>query len=328
LNNINENFDLAFYLTRFDLWEVKFSELENLEDIITSMLYEFKLKIGQAYAFYNLIGEEDRNSLIELRKGNKNEKKEERKQENQIRLLIDQKIDNKSLIGKYDKEEDINNSMKNLRNDNFEVLTNNEIKNFKKNRNQNEMDNNAILNQDIKDQELNEINSRLILELQKEKEINNELSLKIKSLEQTIKEKEKLIVEEKREKNDLIEKMNNINNISNNDKIIELMEKLEKKEYEIKELKKIFPFGCAKEEKIFIVTFVTLNEDIHYSMICKNTDKFYRLEIEFYEKFPEFKKCNNNFLINGTIIDKFNNLESNNIKDNDIIIVAPIKNEK
>jgi len=106
---------------------------------------------------------------------------------------------------------------------------------------------------------------------------------------------------------------------------------LKKKKYEIKELKElkeIFSLEYTKEEKDFIVTFVTLNENIHYSMICKNTDIFIKLEIEFYEKFPEFKKCINNFLIHGKIIDKYNNLESNNIKDNDIIIVMPIKDGK
>ena len=32
-------------------------------DIITNMTFEFKLKVGQAYDFYNIIGDEDRNSL-------------------------------------------------------------------------------------------------------------------------------------------------------------------------------------------------------------------------------------------------------------------------
>ena len=71
------------------------------------------------------------------------------------------------------------------------------------------------------------------------------------------------------------------------------------------------------------MTFLSFDENIHYSMICKNTDKFYRLEEEFYDKFPEYKKYENMFLINGQIIHKFNNLESNNIGDNHIIVVKP-----
>ena len=92
-------------------------------------------------------------------------------------------------------------------------------------------------------------------------------------------------------------------------------------ENEIKKLKEILPFEYKKGEKIYTVNFISLNEDIHYSMICKNTDKFYRLEESFYDKFPEYKLNDNIFLFNNKIIDKFNNLESNNINDNDIIVV-------
>ena len=94
-------------------------------------------------------------------------------------------------------------------------------------------------------------------------------------------------------------------------------------ENEIRKLKEIFPFEYAKGDKIFTVNFISLNEDIHYSMICKNTDKFYRLEDAFYDKFPEYKNCSNFYLIHDKIIDKYNNLESNNINDNDIIVVKP-----
>ena len=87
------------------------------------------------------------------------------------------------------------------------------------------------------------------------------------------------------------------------------------------------PFDYIKGEKILIVTFLSVNEDIHYSMICKNTDDFYRLEIMFYNKYPEYKKGTNIFSIHGKEIDRYNNLESNNISDNDIIQVKhEIKN--
>ena len=86
VTDVMEDRDLAYDLTRIDLWEEKIANLEDLEDIIINQLYEFKLKIGQAYAFYNLIGEEDRNSIISLEKGNKEEKKDEEINENQMVL--------------------------------------------------------------------------------------------------------------------------------------------------------------------------------------------------------------------------------------------------
>ncbi len=35
----------------------------------------------------------------------------------------------------------------------------------------------------------------------------------------------------------------------------------------LKELKEIFPFEYTKENKIFTLNFLSLDEDIHYSMI-------------------------------------------------------------
>ena len=175
-----------------------------------------------------------------------------------------------------------------------------------------------------KGKELNEIFTKLKLDLQKEKENNIKLNLKINYLEKMLKQKEEEIAKEKREKNDLISK---ICNFSDNNKIVELFEKLEKKENEIKELKQILPFEYTKEEQIFTVNFLAPNDNIHYSMICKNTDKFQRLEMAFYDKFPEYKKYNNIFLINNKTIDKSNNLEANKIGDNDIIVIKSLKVE-
>jgi len=189
--------------------------------------------------------------------------------------------------------------------------------------------NEAILEQ--KNEELNEIINKLKLDLEKEKEINNNLNLNIKKLGLEIKDKEKEIIEEKLLNNDLTKKINNINISSQNNSMYEFINKLkeenQKKENEIKELKDILPFEYTKGSKILIVTFLSLNEDIHYSILCKNTDDFYRLEIMFYNKYPEYKKGNNIFSIHGKEIDRYSNLELNNISDNDIIVVKQeIKN--
>ena len=60
----NENIDLAMILTKDEFWDEK---IRNSDDYITELVFEkigeFKLKVGQAYEFYNIIGEEDRKSL-------------------------------------------------------------------------------------------------------------------------------------------------------------------------------------------------------------------------------------------------------------------------
>ena len=57
--DIDDKRDLAFDLSRIDLWDEKIGKLDNLEDIIVSQLSEFKLTVGQAYEFYKLIAHED-----------------------------------------------------------------------------------------------------------------------------------------------------------------------------------------------------------------------------------------------------------------------------
>ena len=63
VTDINEDRDLTFELSRKDLWEAKIAQMDELMEIIREQIYEFKLTVGQAYEFYNLIGEEDKNSI-------------------------------------------------------------------------------------------------------------------------------------------------------------------------------------------------------------------------------------------------------------------------
>ena len=63
VTDITENRDLSYELTRAELWEEKIGQLEDLIEQVTGRIFEFKLTVGQAYEFYNIIGDEDRNSL-------------------------------------------------------------------------------------------------------------------------------------------------------------------------------------------------------------------------------------------------------------------------
>ena len=57
--DIDDQRDLAFDLSRIDLWDEKIGKLDNLDDLIVSQIGEFKLTVGQAYEFYKLIAQED-----------------------------------------------------------------------------------------------------------------------------------------------------------------------------------------------------------------------------------------------------------------------------
>ena len=122
-----------------------------------------------------------------------------------------------------------------------------------------------------------------------------------------------------------------VNNETNNNmgKIIELMEKLENKEKELKELKSKLPFELNKDEKIMNVIIRSNDQRVLFPIICKNTDLFIRLESELYkvEEYKNYKEEDNYFLINGNKINKYNTLEENRIKNNDIILLVKLDND-
>ena len=71
--DVSENSELIFQLSRRDLWEEKYGKLENLDQLISDKMNKFKIKVGQAYNFYKIIGTEDKNSIA-IDKENEKEK--------------------------------------------------------------------------------------------------------------------------------------------------------------------------------------------------------------------------------------------------------------
>ena len=322
LISLNEILDMEkctkFFIDLGNLDDLKFKEnisKSEYENILTQF-NKFIIKFGRIKALKSSLFESFIKKAKEFTENGfsillKNQNNEEKNNNNKVNNFIN----NMNEILSFDKNDP---SSKFLFEEEKELFNN--MKNYIQKINNNLKNNKIILEK--KNEELNEIINKLKLDLDKEKEINNNLNLNIKKLEIEIKDKEKQINEEKLRNNDLNKKIKNINNTSHNSEILEdLVKKLGEKENEIKELKEILPFEYTKGEKILIVTFSSLNEDIHYSMICKNTDDFYRLEITFYNKYPEYKKGNNIFSIHGKEIDRYNDLESNNITDNDILLV-------
>ena len=61
------------------------------------------------------------------------------------------------------------------------------------------------------------------------------------------------------------------------------------------------------------------DQNVHYSIICKNTQKFTEIEHQLYQKYPEYLESENYFLVNGKKINKYRSLEENGIKNSDIV---------
>ena len=141
----------------------------------------------------------------------------------------------------------------------------------------------------------------------------NELEQKIMDLENYNKKKKETINNVKKELMEL--KFNKLRDI----KIVK--DKFKVYKNIINEIKLNIPLISKPNEKLISVIFNSFDENIHYSIACKNTDEFSKIESLFYEKYPEYKYLNKDFILNGNKIDISKNLEDNNIQNSDLIII-------
>ena len=99
-------------------------------------------------------------------------------------------------------------------------------------------------------------------------------------------------------------------------KIKSLNDEIDKKNLEIKE-----------NEKTMVVHFVSNSQDIqNYSLICKSTDLFEKLEEKLFKDYPKYTKNKTFFLANGNRIETSKTLEENKIKNNSVINVVLYEN--
>ena len=155
---------------------------------------------------------------------------------------------------------------------------------------------------------------------------NNELNIDEQSqdIKELINKKDKIIIEQKEREKILIQKLEKLENDEknmkyNSKKVNELLEEINKKNIEIEQLHSYIPFRLAPGEKLMTVIFTSSDQKIHYSFICKNTDKFKDLESKLYDIYPEYSENDNYFLSNGRKIIRFKDLDYNKIKNSDII---------
>jgi serine/threonine protein kinase len=167
---------------------------------------------------------------------------------------------------------------------------------------------------------LDQVNNLLL----KEKNITQMLSNRVKLLEGQLKiEKNK--VNELNEKNKEMEKIRN--NVGDKDNVLKLMDKLLSREEEIREMKSRYPFEILEGEKLISVIFMSYNQEIHYSVICKDSDKFTNVENLLYDEFPKYRETENYFVSEGNKINKYKTLKENSLKNGSIIVLYQMDEE-
>jgi hypothetical protein len=99
------------------------------------------------------------------------------------------------------------------------------------------------------------------------------------------------------------------------------IEELEKKMEQLKIKLTKFPFELSEKEELISIIITTFDENIKINFLCKNTDKFIKIEKDFYIKYPQYKKLDNYFTFNGKKINPDLSLDENKIKNNDLVIL-------
>ena len=170
-------------------------------------------------------------------------------------------------------------------------------------------------------------NNVLIKEIDElRKQLNDERNIN-KILKYENKELKNLINKLKQDYGDIIKKYESDNNkLKNKNK--ELKKLIDKQKQEIddyilksKNLSNNKAKSFNPEDKIISVLFMTQgNNDIfNYSMPCKTTDLFIKLEEKLYQDFPKYRNIKKIFMVNTNKVLRFKTLEENKIKNNDII---------
>ena len=108
--------------------------------------------------------------------------------------------------------------------------------------------------------------------------------------------------------------------------IVSLMKKIEIKDKFINQIKSVIPFDLKDDENLLPVIFITADSKVHYSLICKDSEKFSTVEERLYEFFPSYSEVENFFMCNGIKINRFKTLKENHIKYSDIVMMNSIEN--
>ena len=187
-------------------------------------------------------------------------------------------------------------------------------------------------NQAIK--EMEEWNRKLKDENDKLKEENEEERKKSEQLSEKVKELEKELDDEKKRNEDLKKELEDAKNNAPKEKQIvevkstnenkeEFLQNLLLKDKEISELKKKLE-NCiilSEGEELISIIFIYEEQNVHYSIICKNVDSLNIAEQKLMDKFKEMKEEEYDYYLDNTRLKRTKSFKENKIDNGAIITI-------
>jgi len=79
------------------------------------------------------------------------------------------------------------------------------------------------------------------------------------------------------------------------------------------------------KKEIMVLKFISSDQYLNYSIVCKSTDKFNLVINRIFDIYPEYieKKCF--FMCNGNVINEYKDIQENKIKNGDTILVSNVE---
>ena len=153
------------------------------------------------------------------------------------------------------------------------------------------------------------------------KNIKNEIDYKnieIKNLKNELNKAKKIIEQQNITINDL---QNQLNNINNNNSIELYKNIINQKDKELNKLKLELNnknnISQNKEliniDQMMFINFISIDQNVHYSIPCLNNNTFAEVEEKLYKQFPEYRETNNQFIANGKEVLRFKTINDNKI---------------
>ena len=78
--------------------------------------------------------------------------------------------------------------------------------------------------------------------------------------------------------------------------------------------------NLSEGERLVAINFISVDQRISDTIICKNKTKFHDIEGQLYEKFPEYVDGDNFFIFNGNKINRWKTLEENGMHGYTIVL--------